>query len=45
MHLILSSNQQGAASAKKSTATEKDINLRRALEMIWIRIDERFKHM
>lgn len=45
MHYILSSNSKGAATAKKSNATEKDIELRRALEMIWIRIEERFKHM
>ena len=42
IHGVLSSNLQKKASAVKSKETPDQINLRRTMEFIWIRIQERF---
>ena len=41
---ILSSNQKSKATAEKSNESPEEIHLRRSLEFIWIRIQERFKN-
>ena len=43
MHIILSSNSKDKATAERSTETKEEIHMRKTLEMLWIRIQERFK--
>lgn len=43
IHYILSSNSKNQATAEKSKESVEDVHLRRTLEFIWIRIQERFK--
>ena len=43
LHGVLSSNLKDKATAEKSTESPADIHLRRTMEFIWIRIQERFK--
>ena len=43
MHYILSSNSKDKATAERSLETKDELHLRRMLEMLWIRIQERFK--
>jgi len=42
--LILSSNRKNGATAEKNTASPDQNRLKRNLELIWLRIDERFQN-
>jgi len=43
IHYILSSNSKNQATAEKSMESVEEVHLRRTLEFMWIRIQERFK--
>ena len=43
LHYILSSNSKDKATAEKSMESQDEVHLRRTMEMLWIRIQERFK--
>ena len=43
IHYILSSNSKDKATAEKSMESQDEVHLRRTMEMLWIRIQERFK--
>lgn len=43
IHYILSSNSKDKATAEKSMESQDEVHMRRTMEMLWIRIQERFK--
>lgn len=43
MHLIMSNNAKDHATAEREQSTIEDSRLKRNLELIWLRIDERFQ--
>ena len=43
MHLIMSNNAKDHATAEREQSTLEDSRLKRNLELIWLRIDERFQ--
>ena len=45
MHQILSSNKRDKASADRKVESEAEIHLKRMLDFVWIRIQERFKNL